>query len=213
MDSYRTFVAIQLPRAVRAKLIEHTRQLRRDVTDARASWTREDNLHLTVKFLGDVSVNEIPKLSEAVARAVAGMKPFELTVAGCGVFPPRGKPSVLWIGVHAGSADILHAGAVHLPRTSLSENRLTPSPLDVFYQRIEDECADAGFAREPRPFHPHLTIARLRKTGGERHLAEAHQHLRFMPQIFSVSEVVVFKSELRREGSKHTAISRHPLRA
>ena len=83
--------------------------------------------------------------------------------------------------------------------------------LDELYNRVEDECSKAGFAGEQRPFHPHLTIARLRKHGDERRLAEVHEKLGFAPETFSVSELVVFKSELLREGSKHTPISRHAL--
>jgi RNA 2',3'-cyclic 3'-phosphodiesterase len=202
VDSYRTFIAIELPRALRAKLIEHIQQLRQQFPDARASWSREINLHLTLKFLGNVSVSEIPKLSEAVARAVSGMKRFELTVAGCGVFPPRGRPSVLWIGMGT------HASGVP---SSASPLPVSPTPLSVLHSAIEEELATAGFPREPRAFHPHLTIARLRKTGGERRLAEAHKNFGFPPETFSVSEVVVFKSDLLPQGSRHTPISRHPL--
>ena len=188
MDTYRTFVAIELPTILRAKLIEHIAHLRRELPDARASWSREHNLHLTLKFFGNVPVSDIPKLSDAVARAVRGIKPFELTVAGCGAFPPKGRPNVLWMGI---------------------EDR--QEQLTALYLRIEGECANADFAREERSFHPHLTIARLRKAGYDRQLAEAHKHLEFRPQTFRVSEIVVFKSELLREGSKHTAISRHAL--
>jgi RNA 2',3'-cyclic 3'-phosphodiesterase len=195
VNSYRTFVAIELPRALRAKLIEHIQRLRRQYPDARASWNREDNLHLTLKFLGNVPVSEIPKLSDAIARAVSDLKPFELMVAGCGVFPPKGRPNVLWIGVTEPAAQA--AGQV--------------SKLSILHESIERDCSTAGFPREQRPFHPHLTIARLRKTGDERRLSEAHQNHAFAPETFSVSEVVVLKSELLRQGSNHNAISRHPL--
>jgi len=217
VDTYRTFVAIELPRALRAKLIEHIAQLRRELPDARASWSREQSLHLTLKFLGNIPVSEIPKLSDAIARAISGIKPFELTIAGCGAFPPRGRPNVLWIG--ARSAGILPADRGHPARASLSQDADTrhtgppdgTSHLAALHSAIEDECAKAGFAREGRPFHPHLTIARLRKHGEERRLAEAHQRLGFLPETLSVTEVVVFRSELLREGSKRTAISRHAL--
>ena len=188
MNTYRTFVAIELPRALRAKVIEHIEQLRRNVPDTRASWSPEHNLHLTLKFLGNVPAMAIPQLSDAIARAVSGVKPFELTVADCGVFPPKGRPNVLWIGV----------GSVE-------------RELAQLYQRIEDECCNVGFPREQRAFHPHLTIARLRKHGDERRLAEAHQKLGFNHEAFAVSEIVVFKSELLPQGSKHTPISHHPL--
>ena len=195
MDSYRTFVAIEIPGAVRAKVIEHIALLRSQLPEARARWNREHNLHLTLKFLGNVSVSDIPKLSDAIARAVSGMQPFELTVGGCGVFPTHGRPNVLWIGVS--------------PSAHPTSN--TQHPIFLLHSAIENECAAAGFSREQRAFHPHLTIARLRKTGGERRLAEAHQSLVFSPETFLVSKVVVFRSDLLRQGSKYTAISRHAL--
>lgn len=207
MATYRTFVAIELPDTLRARLIEHIQQLRSESPDARASWSREQNLHLTLKFLGDVSVVEIPNLSNAIARAVSGLKPFELMVAGCGVFPLRGRPNVLWIGVK--SSPQLRTSAD--PECSQHPTPDTQPPLSVLHSGIENECAAAGFDREQRAFHPHLTIARVGKHGDERRLADAHQKLSFSPETFAASEVVVFKSELLSEGSKHTAISRHTL--
>jgi 2'-5' RNA ligase len=202
VDIYRTFVAIELPRALRAKLIEHIAQLRRELPEARASWGREHGLHLTLKFLGNVPVGDIPKLSDGVARAVEGIRPFELTVTGCGSFPPRGRPNVLWIGVSLSEH----------PEFSRHPTPDTQHPLFLLHSAIEEECSKAGFAREQRAFHPHLTIARLRRNGDERRLAEAHQRLEFLPETVSVSGVVVFRSELFPEGSKHTPISRHALK-
>ena len=221
MDSYRTFVAIELPRALRAKVIGHIEQLRRELPDARASWSREDNLHLTLKFLGNVPVSEIPKLSDAIARAVSGVKPFDLSVSGCGVFPPKGRPNVLWIGVSPlrdPRPDTFHRGisrdpirdAEH-PEFSRHATLDTRHSLFLLHSAIERECKHSGFAGEPRPYHPHLTIARLRQTGCERRLGEAHQNLGFESEKFSVSNIIVFKSELLREGSKHMPISRHAL--
>lgn len=187
MDSYRTFVAIELPRELRTSVIEHINTLRREVPDVRASWLREENLHLTLKFLGNVSIKHIADVSAAVARATHLIEAFDLILSGCGAFPPRGKPNVLWIGVES--------------RTS--------SLLDL-HNLIERELATIGFAAEQRSFHPHLTIARLRNRHG-RQLSEFHQRLGFAPQPFHVSEVEVFRSELLRDGSRHTAISRHEL--
>jgi len=216
VDSYRTFVAIELPRALRVKLVEHIQQLRRAVPDARASWTREHGLHLTLKFLGNIPVGDIPKLSGAIAAAVSGIESFELTIAGCGVFPPRGKPNVLWIGVSPPPNSIADTedrkANTQPPEFSRHPTPDTRHPLFLLNYAIEDKCAAAGFVREQRAFHPHLTIARLRKAGGERRLAEAHRKLGFTPESFAVYEVVVFKSELLREGSKHTPISRHALK-
>src|SRR5258706_14848264 len=111
MSTYRTFIAIEIPPDIRRRIKEHIDQLRAVFPDVRASWTREDNLHLTLKFLGNVPIARIPALSNAVADAAHEIDPFELIISGGGTFPPRGRPKVLWIGVHAGSADILPASS------------------------------------------------------------------------------------------------------
>ena len=185
-ETFRTFIAIELPADVRARVVQHIHSLRREIPDVRASWSRDDNLHLTLKFLGNVPVTDIPKVSDAVAGATRSVSSFELTFAGCGTFPPRGRPSVLWIGAQAAGLHDLHVA-------------------------LENELEGRGFPRESRPFHPHLTIARLRNSQGARQLADFQQSLGFAPVAFTVSELVVFRSELLKQGSKHTAISRHPL--
>jgi 2'-5' RNA ligase len=203
VDSFRTFIAIELSPDVRAQVAQHINQLRRQLPDVRASWSRENNLHLTLKFLGNVPVADTPKVSNAVKRATKTVSSFQLALSGCGTFPPHGRPSVLWIG--AGSGGILTVSPVRPPAISAASN------LDKLFNSVEKELAEAGFARETRPFHPHLTIARLRHSQGARPLAELHQNRGFTPFAFDVSEVVVFRSELLKEGSKHTAISRHKL--
>ena len=213
VESFRTFIAIELPADVRARVAQHIACLRHELPDVRASWSRDDNLHLTLKFLGNVPVADIPRVSEAVASATKSVSSFELTFSNCGTFPPHGRPSVLWIG--AGSAGKRGpqpgspAGVLVLPASSAQLP--SPSELARLYNSIENELDAAGFPRERRPFRPHLTIARLRRSQGARQLAELHKSLGFPPIAFEVSEVVVFKSELLKEGSKHTAISRHKL--
>src|SRR5947207_13344552 len=107
----RTFIAIEIPADIRRRIKQHIDQLRSAFAEVRASWTREDNLHLTLKFLGNVAVARIPALSHAVAEAAHEINPFELIISGCGTFPSHGRPKVLWIGVHAGSAGILPASS------------------------------------------------------------------------------------------------------
>ena len=187
-ESWRTFIAIELPAGVRDRIAQHVRVLRQQVPDVRASWVREENLHLTLKFLGDVPVDNIQKLSDAAASAAAAIDPFALSIVGCGAFPTHGQPKVLWIGIEDEQCNLIQ-----------------------LQQRLEDECARIGFARESRRFHPHLTIARVRSPKGSRRLAQLHEDAQFPAQHVSVSEIVLFRSELRSEGSRHTAISRHKL--
>jgi 2'-5' RNA ligase len=185
-ESWRVFVAIELPASTRQRLKDHIDRLRHALPDARASWSREENLHLTLKFLGDTPVSQIEILSQATKRAASSALPFEMILKGCGAFPPRGQPRVLWIGIEDISGELIK-----------------------LQQALEDECAAAGFAREARPFHPHLTIARLRKPHGSQQLAARHEEMGFEAEAVNASELAVVRSELRSEGSRHTLISRH----
>jgi len=190
-QTYRTFIAIELPLEIRRLIRAHIDQLRSALPQVRASWSREDNLHLTLKFLGDVPISRIPDLSEACSIAIKSIASLKLVVKGCGRFPPHGKPKVLWIGFDEAETD---------------ESRLLQ-----LHAAIEDSCAAHGFTREARPYHPHLTIARIREAKDTRALAESHMQTDFAPQTFTVSEVVVFRSQLSTTGSKHFLLSRHPL--
>lgn len=187
-DKWRVFCAVELTAEVRRRVQEHIARLREAAPDARASWNRDDKLHLTIKFLGDVATERVADLSLAAERAVSGLKPFALAAEGCGAFPPRGQPRVLWIGI----------------RDSTGE-------LARLYTRLEEECAGQGFARESRPFHPHLTIARLRNPQHATRLLASHKDLGFARMEFSVSELVLIRSELSSEGSRYTEFSRHQL--
>jgi 2'-5' RNA ligase len=185
-DSWRLFVAIELPSSLRQTVTAHVQRLRDAVPEARASWTREENVHLTLKFFGDTPLTKVESVSQATKTAVHKLSPFELIVGDSGAFPPRGQPRVLWIGIH----DPAHE-------------------LHNCYQALEEAYEAAGFVREPRPFHPHLTIARLRQPHGARRLAELHKELGFAPVAVNVRDICLIRSELSTEGSRYTAISRH----
>jgi 2'-5' RNA ligase len=187
-NTYRTFIALEIPADVRTAVIDYIKHLRDKFPDVNASWSREDNLHLTLKFLGEVPAARIGDVSAAASAAARASGPFELILAGSGVFPTRGKPSVLWIG--------------------FKDSR---GGLHKVQQSLEDECAARGFTRDARAYHPHLTIARIRKPHGAKDLAAAHMTSDFAAQTFTAKELIVFRSELLPQGSRHTAISRHAL--
>ncbi|MBA3354386.1 MAG: RNA 2',3'-cyclic phosphodiesterase [Pyrinomonadaceae bacterium] len=189
-ESWRAFCAIDLSVGVRASLVRQINRLREAVPGAQASWSREENIHLTLKFLGEIQTSRLNNLSNAAARAVADFSRFQITLEETGVFPKHGSPRVLWIGIKDESGK-----------------------LAEFHTRLEKACAREGFAREERPFHPHLTIARLRKPQGARTLAAAHKEMRFEPAVVAVSDLLVIRSELSGAGSRYTVISRHPLEA
>jgi 2'-5' RNA ligase len=184
--TWRLFFAIELPPEVRHKIGSHIDTLRAQLPDVRASWTREENLHLTMKFFGEVPVTKVERISEAAARAVASAHPLELSIGGCGTFPPKGQPRVLWIGTEDPSGN-----------------------LRKLHTALENECADIGFPREQRPYHPHLTVARLRQPHGARELAKLHEDIGFDPMTVKVEEVCLIRSELSSKGSRYTIVTRH----
>lgn len=187
-DEWRSFCAIELPGEVRAELQHHVKRLRDAVPEVRASWSRPENVHLTLKFFGNVRKDKLPLISAAAAR-VTTEAPFSIHIGGTGVFPKPNRPQVLWIGVED-------------PSGRLSE----------LQRRLEEECAKEGFAKEDRAYRPHLTIARLRHPEGARQLAETHLRTKFTPIEISVTELVLFRSELGPKGSRYTVISRQSLR-
>jgi RNA 2',3'-cyclic 3'-phosphodiesterase len=187
-ESWRLFIAIELPSNVRRTLTNHIDGLREAVPNARASWTREENLHLTLKFLGDTPLTRVEGLSRAVQRAANATGPFEMIIGSLGAFPSGGQPRTLWLGIED-------------PSTQLS----------LLHRRLEDECVQAEFASEQRPFRPHLTIARIRNPKGARRLLEVNKEVGFDPQTIVVSHLALIRSELRSEGSRHTVVARHPF--
>src|SRR5215813_4021549 len=97
--SRRMFCAIELPESLRHQLGQHSERLRAAVPQAHASWSRPENIHLTLKFFGDVKQHLIPKISAAAARAVEQFGPFQIGAGSTGAFPKLSQPRVLWIGV------------------------------------------------------------------------------------------------------------------
>jgi RNA 2',3'-cyclic 3'-phosphodiesterase len=187
-NRWRVFCAITLPDKARASLVRHIDHLRVAVPNAEASWSREQNIHLTLKFLGEIETSRIKALTAAAENAVMGHSPFQISIQDNGVFPSSGTPRVLWIGIRDESGNLLK-----------------------LHSRLEEMCAREDFARELRNFHPHLTIARLRKPQGVRTLAAAHKEMRFEPVTVEVAELSVIRSEPSSRGSRYTVISRHRL--
>lgn len=189
-ESWRVFCAIELPRLTRMRLLSHIETLRALVPEVRASWSREANIHLTLKFLGETPQQQVWKFDSAISRAVEGFSSFPILISGSGIFPRPRDPRVLWVGISD-----------------------TQRQLADLHSRIEAESEREGFAREARQFHPHLTLARLRNREGARDIARAHEELKFASEEVMVNEVLLVRSEPSSAGSRYTTISKHSLNA
>lgn len=178
-DSLRLFVSIPFPSAVRERLHRASAPLRR-VDGVRG--VRAEQLHLTLRFLGDVARERLSAIAAGLERAAAGVPPFPLLLAGAGAFPAPERPRVLWIGAE-------------------------PAPaLGRLHAAVEDALGAAGFPPEDRPFHPHVTVGRFR--GGRpppalaRALAEIEVEARH-----EVSEIALVWSRLAASGARHESIA------
>jgi 2'-5' RNA ligase len=182
----REFLAIALPQAATEALEALQRILRPACPGWR--WVRPGNLHLTLRFLGEVDGETDRAARVRWREASARVGPFRLEFDAVGSFPDRGRPRVLWIGL----------------RESPPSGRL-PRLADG----IETAARVSGFDPSRRPFRPHLTLARAAR--GERATLPAEPSGGTVPPPVDVTELVLFASELNPEGARYTALERFPL--
>jgi 2'-5' RNA ligase len=163
---YRVFVAVDLSDEARAVLAAH---LEHHAAELPGSVIPPENWHLTLRFLGKVDAVGLDTVTAALDQADLGGS-FRLSFAGLGAFPRPNRATVLWVGIDAGAEEI----------TALAE-------------RVEAALDDAGFMPEERPFHPHLTLARIRPHRDVRRLIAS---VPTVPLRLDVEEVVLFESHL-----------------
>lgn len=172
----RLFIAIVPPLVVRERLAHLREQLR--VLGADAKWVETENIHLTMRFLGEVESARASHISRALAEAASRHSAFPVRVQGSGVFPNRRRPRVVWVGLE-GDLDALRALQVD----------------------IEAGLVPLGFAPEARGFSPHVTLGRLRSETGARALVERLDALRGeVYGQFTVDRVVLMESKLSSRG-------------
>src|SRR5215471_16330248 len=135
----RLFIAVDISDEARAVVARYVEELKKASRNVRVSWTKAENLHLTLKFLGDVEESRIAALASGVAKQAAALSTIDLEIGGTGVFPSPAKAKVLWVGVNNPDGSLANAA-----------------------QRIDEVCEKLGFPREDRKFSPHLTIGRVR---------------------------------------------------
>lgn len=180
----RAFIAIALPNAVHAELARQQQLCRRAGRDAR--WTRAEGIHLTLKFLGEISSAQTQGVAEALA-GLGNLEPFSVEIRGFGFFPEARRPRVFWAGVEA------------------------PQALAALASRVEEALATLGFAREQRAFNPHLTLARFKSPRPQPELAALTEREKNLSLgTFEVSEFFLFESRLSPQGAEYRKVARFP---
>lgn len=187
-NKVRTFVAVEVSGEVAAKARQMIGLLAK--CPASVKWVEPRNLHFTLKFLGDVDMLDVPAVCQAVAEAAADYPPFDLETRGLGAFPSPERPRTVWLGVGQGGDEMAR-----------------------LFDRVDAALHRIGFPKEPRRFTPHLTIGRVRDSShGVAELARLiEEHRDDYAGLNDVCEVVVFSSELNREGPMHEPLSHAEL--
>lgn len=179
-ETERLFIALPLPIPVRTALAALARPL------AGVTWTKPEQLHLTLRFLGDVPVSQHKAMIERLsALRVAS---FILPIEGLGTFPTKAPPRILWAGVGKGH-----------PR------------LFQLRQRLDDALLAAGLALDLRTFHPHATLARCREDAAPAVAGWLRAHRDFEAPPFQVGSFELYASTLGPAGAVHTLKHRFPL--
>lgn len=187
-EMIRAFIAVPVGDEIRSAVQGVESDLKRIGADVK--WVKPDNVHLTLKFLGNIRPDDVGRLKAALEEALADQAGFEAKVAGLGTFPRgRGKPRVVWMGLEEGVDQLRYLAG-----------------------RVDDACASLGFERETRPFAGHLTIGRSRRGGGRLpELAEAVAELVFNPLQLNVDRVNLVRSRLSPEGPTYTVLESFSL--
>jgi RNA 2',3'-cyclic 3'-phosphodiesterase len=191
MSMLRAFIAVEIPAEIQQKIHRETSILHKAV-DTLVRWVPPQNMHLTLKFLGDVSPNSIEFIKQMLRTEAENIPCFDIHLAGLGAFPNLKRPRVLYVGIQA------------------------PAALDVMARGIESASRRLGYEPEERPFSAHLTLGRVKQNVN----ASEQQQIRRaiegtqvdLPGTARVDSVHLYKSDLNPGGSVYTRLYSAPLK-
>ncbi|MGD9105473.1 MAG: RNA 2',3'-cyclic phosphodiesterase [Desulfobacterales bacterium] len=178
----RTFIAIELPE----KIIYTIGKVQKEIKSygLKIRWVRPENIHLTLKFLGDIKKTDTEKVARAVSESVTGYPPISLAVKGIGVFPGIKRPRVIWLGV---------------------SNQL--DMLTVLQKTLDEKLEEIGFPKEKRPFRGHLTLGRIKSKIDPKTLNTVlKEFIQFESERFFADRIILYKSELKPKGAVYTKL-------
>ncbi len=188
----RSFVAVGLPGEIQQAIASATATLQQLLPKPLVRWVRQENVHLTLKFLGDVSPANLDLLAEALKLEFSQHEPFELSAGGIGAFPNSRKARVLWVGLSA------------------------PSDLTALQHCVEGVANRLGFPSEERPFSAHLTIGRVGQGASPSDLLKIRSALEGCKigslGSMRVEAIQIYKSDLNPDGSVYTPLYKIPLK-
>jgi 2'-5' RNA ligase len=184
----RTFIAIALPTQIRNKIEEQQRLLARDLNDPPVRWVKPESIHLTLKFLGDISPQQAQQIQSKMPEITSQFPATQVLVEGVGCFPNYSRPRVIWLG--------------------LQDDQ---SVLSKLQSLLDSSLEDHGFSPEERGFSPHLTIGRVHRRVNHRQRKELGDNIaQVIVQTigsFTADKIHLFQSELKPSGAVYTRLS------
>ena len=186
MNVIRAFIAISLSEEIYLGLEQVLRDLKSSLPGGPVRWVPGRNIHLTIKFLGDVSLTSLDMLLTMLQTEAARHLQFDFSVGGLGAFPNPRRPRVVWVGVEA------------------------PPELASLHRGVETEMARLGYAPEERPFSPHLTLGRVTRNANPGDLHQLSNVLETYKVGFlgvtRVQAIHLFRSDLQPSGAIYTRL-------
>jgi RNA 2',3'-cyclic 3'-phosphodiesterase len=179
----RCFIAIEIPSEVKSAFIELQNDLKSAGADV--AWTNPDNVHLTLKFLGEIDKKLVSEVERICLETIAAMQPFNLGINGIGLFPNERHPRVLWVGL---------GGEVET--------------LERLQEQLDERLAGIGFEIEEKDFQPHLTVGRIRSNKNLRELLVKSAGYTLPSLSFVVQEIVLMKSDLLPAGACYSELAK-----
>lgn len=179
MSQFRGFMAVDID--VFPKLLEFEKEIKE--TGANVKLVEPENVHITLKFLGDTNESQIDEIDKIMKDAVKGIDPFNIQLKGAGVFPNPNYIKVIWVGIKQGE------------------------PIGVIASKIDERLSKMGFKKEKRGFSPHLTIARVKSAKGKDeilHVIEKYRDVQFVD--IRVDSIKLKKSDLTPKGPIYTTL-------
>ena len=184
----RCFIAIEIPETIQNQLARIQETLRSQIQ--KASWVKPGNIHLTLKFLGDVDPHDLETVGEAIEGVARRHRSFVLRIGGLGAFPNLARPRVMWAGVKVGGERVI-----------------------ALAQDINVALSDCGFPLDTKRFNPHLTIARLKERIDLRpYTNQYRQYDRIQGAEMSVDSISLVQSQLQPAGAIYSTLQSHSLR-
>jgi len=188
----RLFIAISIPEVVKGEIELARNELRSLLQESRITWTKPEQFHLTLRFLGEVEAERISALSEAMREVGNGFARLKLVAKGIGCFPNMRRPRVIWVGVGDEAGQLVQ-----------------------LQQRIQEATEPFTSEEAEKRFHGHVTLGRVKEIGRKESKMLAELAERMEARMFGEwhgDEVEILKSELTPEGARHSCIERIPLR-